>query len=342
MDSASLIADVSAWQLAEQLGRIFYTVVLPILLVVGLGFLLQRKLGLDMPTLSRLNFYFVVPAMAYFSLVTSKARLSDGLVAVGFSLAVVVVLAAVTQVVAMVRKVPVDLRRAMFMTTLYYNSGNYGLPLQELAFRRMSLASEAQALQVFVMMTQSFLGSTLGVLLASGGQGGGWRKSLGHVLRMPPVWALVAAIVTINVRNALGGAAGPVGEALGPFWTALEYVKGAFYAVALGTLGAQLALVRKAAGGYPVRLSVILRLLVAPAVGLGLVYLFGLRGLNAQVLLISTATPTAVNCMLLCLHFDNHPEYATRAVLYSTLISPLTITGVIFLAQSGLLPGFAL
>jgi len=68
----------------------------------------------------------------------------------------------------------------------------------------------------------------------------------------------------------------------------------------------------------------------------------GLTGLMAQVLLISSATPTAVNCMLFCLQFDNHPDYAARAVFYSTLLSPITVTGVIFLAQGNVLPGFAL
>ena len=58
----------------------------------------------------------------------------------------------------------------------------------------------------------------------------------------------------------------------------------------------------------------------------------------AQMLLISTATPTAINVMLLCLQFDNHPDYAARTVFYTTLLSPLTVTLVIFLAKSGFLP----
>jgi len=54
-------------------------------------------------------------------------------------------------------------------------------------------------------------------------------------------------------------------------------------------------------------------------------------------LLIGTAVPSAVNCALLCVQFDNHPNYAARAVLYSTLLSPLTVTGVILFAQGGFL-----
>jgi len=57
----------------------------------------------------------------------------------------------------------------------------------------------------------------------------------------------------------------------------------------------------------------------------------------AQVLLISTSTPTAVNCMLICMEFDNHPDFVARTVFYSTLLSPFTVTLAILLAHSGAL-----
>jgi len=89
---------------------------------------------------------------------------------------------------------------------------------------------------------------------------------------------------------------------------------------------------------YPVRTSVFLKLLVAPCIGVALTFLLGLDGLLAQVLIISTSMPTAVNVMLLCLEFDNNPDYAARAVFYSTLLSPVTVTLTISIARSGLLP----
>ena len=58
--------------LPAQLGEIFYYIVLPIVLLAGLGFLMQRKLGLHMPTLTRINFYFTMPGMAYSAIVTSR------------------------------------------------------------------------------------------------------------------------------------------------------------------------------------------------------------------------------------------------------------------------------
>jgi hypothetical protein len=192
------------------------------------------------------------------------------------------------------------------------------------------------------MITQNLFTFTVGILIAAGGKKGAhWKQNLLHIVKFPPIYALLAAFVTHQIRAALGDHAGDVAHWLTPFYDYVVYVKDAFIAVALLTLGAQLALVGRLAKPYPVGWSVGLRLLAGPAIGLGLIYAFGLTGFLAQMLLISTASPTAVNCMLLCMEFDNHPDYAARAVFYSTLISPITVTLVIYLAQGGIFPGLA-
>lgn len=350
-----MLADLAA--LPGSLGRIFYFIVLPMLLLVLLGYVVQRRLGLDMPTLTRLNFYLVVPALIYFSVVNSKVPLGDVAKVIVFSLAMIALLAVVTDVVARLRGVPRDQRRVMLMTTMFYNSGNYGLPLQEMAFRSAGLGSLAASLQVFTILCQNFTTFTLGVVLVSSGRGQGpptatdggrgprhWRRNLMQIVRFPPIYALAAALLTVQARRLLGPSAPAVEQALAPFWDAIGFVKDAFVAVALATLGAQLAMTARPTRGYPIVLSVLLRLVGGPAVGLGLVCLlhhfWGVHGFLAQMLLISTAPPTAVNSLLLCLEFKNHPDFAARAVFYSTLLSPLTVTLTIYLAQSGALQVF--
>lgn len=337
---AALAASLT--QLPAQLGTIFYTIVLPIILLAGIGWLIQRVLGLEMATLRRLNFYFIMPAIVYHALVTSRLAAEDVWTVVGFGLACLCIQAAITQLAARLRRLPPDLRRAMMMSTMFHNSGNYGLPLQDLAFGRSGLGAAAVAYQAFVMITQNLVSFTVGILIVSGGKKGRhWRQNLLHIAKFPPLYALAAALVTLLVRWRLGEAAPEVARALAPLWVVVEHVKNAFIAVALLTLGAQLAVVARGPKAYPVKLSVLLRLLVSPAIALGVIYAMHLSGFLAQVLLISAATPTAVNCMLLCLEFDNHPDFAARAVFYSTLLSPVTVTLTIFLAQGDFLPGFA-
>jgi hypothetical protein len=335
-----LSADIA--ELPAQLWHIFYTIVLPVLLLAATGWALQRRGGLDMVTLKRLNFHFVIPVLIYVSLVISPVGWRDAGQIILFSVAMIAALSALAWVVGKLRKVPADVGRVMMMTTMSYNSGNFALPLQDMAFRGAGLGGQAALYQTFVMLTQNLSNFTWGILVISAGnRSKTLRENLAHIVRFPPIWAMAAGIATILARNHIGpGAANRISAAVGPFWEALIYVKSAFIAVALVTLGAQLALVKRESRGYPVGVSVVLRLLVGPAIGLAMVYAFGLSGFLAQVMLISTTSPTAVNCMLLAMEFDNHPDYAARAVFYSTLLSPITVTLVIWAAQGNVLPGF--
>jgi predicted permease len=258
---------------------------------------------------------------------------------------VVVVLAMVglALLLARWRGVPRDERNCLAMTSMMYNSGNYGLPLQDLAFRPFGLGPEAILLQTFVLLTQNVTGFTLGVFLAASGRE---RVSLGATLRQirrfPPIYALAAGAATVILRELLGEHADVLWPWLAPFRDALGYAKQAFIAVALFTLGAQLGLLKKEAARTRIGWAVVLRLVGGPAVALLLVQVLGLEGFVAQLLFIGAATPTAVNCLLLCMEFDNHPDLAARMVLYTTLLSPVTITLVIFLARSGWMPALVI
>ncbi|MEM7626240.1 MAG: AEC family transporter [Planctomycetota bacterium] len=325
-----------------QFGHVAYFIVLPLMLLMGLGFVVQRVVGLDMPTLVRLNFYVVVPGMVYTALVESEVTLGHAAAVVGVSLAVMALMAAALVASAWLRGLPRSQWSPLVMTGIFYNAGNYGLPLQQLAFRSVGRGTEAMGMQVFIMIVQNVTSFTIGIALAAGG-GLKWerlKKNLIHILKLPPLYALAAAIATISARQAIGARSPDtlptIAYGLTPFLDTLHYVQNGFVVVALVTLGAKLATVTRGGTKYPVTMSVVFRLLLAPAIGLLVIKVAGLEGFVAQVLLISTATPTSVNCMLICLEFDNHPDFVARSVFYSTMLSPVTVTAVVLLAQSGL------
>ncbi len=331
-----LLAVASYWDLPVQFGRIFHSIVLPMLLLAGVGFALQRAMRLDLRTVTRLNFFLVIPGMIFYAVVNAGISVAEVGQAVLFCLAMIAALCGAAALACRLRGVPRDQRNALMLATFSCNSGNYGLPLQDLAFAARGLSSYATSLQSFVVIAQNLATFTIGVLLAAGGRRDRhWRQNLLHIAKFPPLYALAAALLTVQVRSWLGGHAADIAPAVAPVWQAIVYVRQAFVAVALFTLGAQLAAVRRDGNSYPVGLSVGLRLLVSPLIGLGLVLAFGLHGPAAQVLLISTSTPIAVNAMLLCMQFDNHPNFVARAVFHSTLLSPVTVTLVVFFAQSG-------
>jgi predicted permease len=333
---------MSVTELPARLGEIFYFIILPMLLLAGIGFVIQRFLGLDMPTLTRMNFYFVTPGLVYFSLVNSSVTAGQVGLLVGATLVTMVLVGVATLLVAWLKKIPRDRYNAMLMTTMLNNSGNIGLPLQDLAFRGMGLGAAAMSYQVFVMLTQNVSHFTLGVVLAAGKAKRPWKENLLHVAKFPALYALAAALLTVWIRGQLGSHAPAAAKALEPFWEVMRQLRLAYVPVALATLGAQLAMIPRGADRYPIPTSLILRLVAAPLLMLVLIYALNIHGFLAQVLLIGSAVPSSVNSALLCLQFDNHPNYVAKTVFYSTLLSAFTMTVVIFLAQGGFLPQLAL
>lgn len=316
------------------MGEVFYKIVLPILLLAGIGFAVQRKHGLDMQTLLKLNFYLAVPAIIFYSIL--KSDLTKAGVAIGYTALVMLLLAPVVLAVSWVWGIPRETWRAMLLGTIFWNTGNFSLPLQDLAWRDFGLSVPAMGIQAFVMVGQNLMHFTFGVVLASGGKGN-WRQQARTVLAFPPLWAGLAGALVVLCRESMTPEMRQAASiALRPFWDVVEYSRQAFMAIALLSLGAQVANVEPGWRDRRVVSCVLLRNLVGPAIGLAAVWMLGLRGLTAQVLLISSAAPSAVNSVLLSLQFNNHPETVSRTILYSTLLAPLTTTVVVWVAQSGI------
>lgn len=82
-----------------------------------------------------------------------------------------------------------------------------------------------------------------------------------------------------------------------------------------------------------VYVSLNLRLITGPLIALGMIYLFGISGMLAQVLFIGSAMPTSVNSAVIAQEYKNHPEYAAQIVLFSTLFSAITVSIVIYLVR---------
>jgi predicted permease len=70
--------------------------------------------------------------------------------------------------------------------------------------------------------------------------------------------------------------------------------------------------------------------MVAPLIAVLLLKLFHFSGIAARTLLISTSMPTAVNTALIALEFNNEPQFASQAVLFSTLLSIATVSFSIY------------
>src|SRR5699024_11156918 len=112
-----------------------------------------------------------------------------------------------------------------------------------------------------------------------------------------------------------------------------NYIADAMIALALMTLGAQVAQLKFTAGLSTLYFSVIIRLVIGPLIALGIILLFQIDSLIGQALFIASAMPTSVNSAVIAQEYDNYPDLAAQAVLFSTIFSSITVSIVIFTSK---------
>jgi len=312
----------------QHLGDIVYTVIGPIVVLVGAGYLVGRYIETAAEVLAKVLLYLLIPIYVFANILTSSLRPDDYWTIVLFSALALVLLYVVARLVSMVRRHDPPLRGAFVNTAILYNSANFSIPVVALAFgASASMASDAQAIQIVVAACQGLAAYTVGAFIAAAGSGPA-RRAMINVLRLPYIYALVAAIFIKQIG---------AGESLTQvtiFWEPIKIICGAYVPMALMTLGAQMARVKVVRAPLDLVLSVLLRLTIGPMLGVALVKLMGIEGLLAQVLVIGVAAPSAVASVVVAIEFKNRPDFAASAVFLSTLGAGLSVPLVVFLTQT--------
>ncbi|MBI3959762.1 MAG: AEC family transporter, partial [Chloroflexi bacterium] len=157
---------------------------------------------------------------------------------------------------------------------------------------------------------------TIGVAAATGSQGSK-LNALFSVIKTPALIALPFALL-FNVAGGpplfLERIAGLLGAAMVP--------------TMLVTLGVQLARMGRFHFSADMFIASGLRLLGGPLLALLLVIPFGLSGLERGAGILQASMPSAVLASIIALEHDLLPDFVTPTVLLSTLLSLLTLTGL--------------
>lgn len=297
--------------------RIFTEICLPVFVLAGLGWMLDRVFSLQLRTLVKLNIYCFVPAFIFVAVLESPQAGWRPVQIIAFTLCVIASMAALSWASAALLGLASAGRRALQLTTMFYNCGNFGLPLMALAF-----PASGPAVQVFVVMTMNIATFSLGTILVAGGGSAagqtGTRRVWSAIARQPSLYAIVAALILRQLPYRV--------QDVPALWAPLQHLKGGLIAVALITLGVQLAQYRPAPLRGALSWALLQRLAGGPLVAALLVLLFRFPPEIAPILILGAGAPTAVNVALLAHEFDADVSLASTMVFYSTLCSMVTVT----------------
>jgi len=303
----------------ELLFTIFLDDILPIFLVASIGFVLARRLHVDVKSLSRVTFNALAPCLVFTLLTTSQVGADEFGRIVAFTVLLVAAIGLVARVAAMPFRLTRPELAAFMIVVMFSNAGNYGLSVVLFAFGREVLARAA-----VYFVTSALLMYTLGTFLASSGHHGG-RAALRGLVRVPAVWGLVAAALVIWTGAELPTAVARPVELLGA----------AAIPSMLLVLGMQFEKGARPERPGLVALASGLTLIGSPLLGFLLAWALGLTGLARQAVLVESAMPSAVITTILALEFDVAPRFVTSVVVITTLASPLPVSVLIALLQSG-------
>ncbi|MGE5464251.1 MAG: AEC family transporter [Syntrophothermus sp.] len=292
------------------LASTFANNILPIILLSGAGFLLAKTLHVEARSLGRVLFYIFSPVLIFDLLLQNHLKLNEAISVIVLTVCIIAVMGLLTFSLGVFFKLERPALTSILITTMFSNTGNYGLPLVSFAFGEKALSYAG-----IFFVTTTLLFYTVGVLIASLGHMSPKEAVIG-LFRIPTLYAVLIAVL-INVLHI---------QIPGPVARAVELAAGGTIPLMLILLGVELARVQFSGSARAMQLSVVLKLLIAPLLALSLTALLGMSGPVRQGCVTEASMPTMVSSTVLATEYQLDSKLVTAIVFISTLLSPLTLT----------------
>jgi predicted permease len=283
------------------------------MILAVLGMFLRRRLHIDPKPLSQVVFYVFAPALVFQLLLRNPFTVGEMLRMALFVVVLLAAMATIAFILARVLKLNRTMTSAFVLCIVFMNAGNLGLPVTQLAFGATALAWAS----VF-FSTSALLSNSVGAWIASVGRASAGKALIG-LAKVPAVYAIPLALVLHSAEADLP-----------PFVEVpVSLLAGAAVPSMLLLLGMQLSGNGRRAHLGLLGLVAAARLVVSPVIAWALTLAFRFPPEAMQAGLLEAAMPTAVLNSILASQYDIEPEFVSSAILFTTVLSPITLTPLI-------------
>jgi len=275
--------------------------VVPVLLLILAGYGYSRLRTMDVRALVDFIIEVAVPCLVLARLTETPPTGNDMLLIMAGN---AVVVGGVIGLTLLAHGARLTRTRSAFMTAPFANAVNIPVPLALFAFGAGAVTN--QLIYAIANMCFMYLVGTWLVV--------GHRSGIKQVLRLPPIWALIVAVVMVAL-----------GLRLPPFiHTPVALVGETVVPLLLFALGFQLSsmgLTRIRDAALPVALR------MGGGLVMGILFVAAVRPSQpvAQAVLLGCAMPPAIQTYLLCAKLDADPDIAASGVVLGTVIAALLI-----------------
>ncbi|URA09840.1 AEC family transporter [Thermospira aquatica] len=298
--------------------EIFYTIVFPVILIFGAGYVLGRIFHWHHQTLSTLSLYLLTPALIFQAIYSHPEVINAYFLRL--FLAVTCVIALSFGLVLLVSRFfgwDERITRVVVLTVTLANTGNFGLPITEAAFGGEGLAVASLLLVIYSFYTHSF-----GVFLAAR-EKFHWKDALRSMAGVPVFYAILLALFAVWFRITIPE----------PIFKPIQMVGLSAIPLNLIQVGLQLASVRFGKQSFFSLAVALVKLVIVPFVAILFFGLFGVKKMYFNAGLLQVAMPSAVYTAILTSHYGGKADLASEIVFISILLSTVTLTVWISLLQ---------
>jgi malate permease and related proteins len=290
------------------------SVIVPIFGIILLGWSLKRLRLLNARMVGLLNdyvFYIGIPVITFVSLHETSASLLLNPEIYVLSLAPMLVVIIVAYVAAKALKLERGMFAVFIVCAFFGNTGYIGFPLNVIVQGKSSLNVAA-----FISTLYTIVAFTLGIYMLR--RSSDEPTEAGKLHKLPVIWAALLGIL-------LSWLAMPdIVRIL------LELISDSTSPLALLATGAMAEGASLKADHKSIGVLSAIKLVLAPAMVALTGLLMGSSGMIFKTSLLEAATPVAVTNSVLASQFRLRPDFASRAVIISTLLFAVTLTVILF------------
>lgn len=274
--------------------------VIPVFLLIALGFLFACWKKIELSSITEILIYLAAPCLVFTSLTTKALFASDLIVIVA---GVVGIFVGVGLLILLYSFIFDFYSRGFALPVLFMNAGNMGIPLALFAFGEPGLQRGT-----LMFVTISLFQYSLGIYILHGS--GGWKE----VFRLPLIYAMSLGLF-FNVAEIR------LPEIIFQPLSLLGY---STIPLMLVGLGYRLRNIPSLTWGHSVG-GTLLRIVGGFGAAYATVRLFGIEGVNRQVILLYGSLPSAVVNFVLTEKYGQDPQLAASIVFFTTFFSLISI-----------------
>ena len=297
----------------------FQTTIISIIVMILIGVLL-KKLNIlkteDNETLNKIVVNIGLPCMIFNALYTANVSLLPDLsILTVFILLCSLIVGIITYLILKVLAYDNKALWSTLVVVVLGNTGFLGYPISQGIFGAEGLVRAA-----FCDLATSIIFIAVSIILIIIFDGS-IKTAIKKIVTFMPLWGIILGIL-LNVFSI------PIGD----FGTTIvNYLGGSTVPLIMISLGLSLNLRGFRRHLKEVSLASIIKLIIYPLVGIGVLSIFGIVGLEYKIGLLEAMMPSAMLALILSLQFNLDSDLTSDCIFTDTLLSLITIPIFLFI-----------